>query len=58
MLSIKKIGTSYIGFAVGTIFGSIVATLTSYYVFSIALGEPDAATIYGIQDCLIERINE
>ena len=46
------------GFAVGTIFGAIVATLTSYYVFSIALGDPDAATIFGIQDCLIERINE
>ena len=58
MLSIKKIGTSYMGFAVGTIFGAIVATLTSYYVFSIALGEPDAATIFGIKDCLIERINE
>jgi|11BtaG_2_1085332.scaffolds.fasta_scaffold65947_2 hypothetical protein len=55
---LRGIGSSYAGFAVGTIFGAVVATLTSYYVFSIALGDPDAATIFGIQDCLLERINE
>jgi hypothetical protein len=58
MTWLKKISSSYLGFAVGTIFGAIVSSITSYYVFSIALGEPDAATIFGIQDCLIERVNE
>ncbi len=51
-------GSSYLGFAIGTIFGAVIATLTSYYIFSIALGDPDAAVIFGIQDCLEERLNE
>tara|TARA_R100000005_G_C4946137_1_gene168591 strand:- start:528 stop:704 length:177 start_codon:yes stop_codon:yes gene_type:complete len=54
----KELGSSYMGFAVGTIFGAIIATLTSYYVFSIALGDPDAEVLFGIQDCLEERLNE
>ena len=54
----KKAGSSYLGFAIGTIFGSVIATITSYYMFSIALGDPDAAVIFGIQDCLEERLNE
>ena len=53
----KKLGAGYIGFAVGVIFGSIIATLTSYYIFEAALGSPDAGKILQIQECLQERIN-
>ena len=53
----KKFGTGYIGFAIGVIFGAIVATLTSYYIFEATLGSPDALKVLQIQDCLLERIN-
>ena len=53
---IKKLGTGYLAFGVGVIFGSIIATLTSYYIFEAALGNPDAANILQIQECLKERI--
>ena len=53
---LKKLGTGYIGFAIGVIFGAIVATLTSYYIFEAALGSPDAAKILQIEECLEERV--
>ena len=56
-MSIKKLGAGYIGFATGVVFGAIVATLTSYYIFEAALGSPDAGRILQIQECLQERIN-
>tara|TARA_R110000787_G_scaffold88051_1_gene187148 strand:- start:413 stop:598 length:186 start_codon:yes stop_codon:yes gene_type:complete len=54
---LKKLRSGYAGFAIGVIFGAIVATLTSYYVFEAALGEPSAARVLQIQDCLIEKLN-
>ena len=56
-MNIKNLGAGYIGFATGVVFGAIVATLTSYYIFEAALGSPDAARIFQIQECLQERIN-
>ena len=55
-MGVKKLGAGYIGFAMGVVFGAIVATLTSYYIFETALGSPDAASILQIQECLQERI--
>ena len=52
----KKLGTGYLAFGAGVIFGAIIATLTSYYIFAAALGSPDAANILQIEDCLKERI--
>jgi hypothetical protein len=52
----KKLGTGYLAFGAGVIFGAIIATLTSYYIFEAALGSPDAANILQIEDCLKERI--
>ena len=52
----KKLGTGYLAFGIGVIFGAIVATLTSYYIFEAALGSPEAGQILKIQDCLEERI--
>ena len=55
-MDVKKLGAGYIGFAMGVVFGAIVATLTSYYIFEAALGSPDAARIFQIQECLQERL--
>tara|TARA_R110002012_G_scaffold116175_4_gene263631 strand:- start:1596 stop:1769 length:174 start_codon:yes stop_codon:yes gene_type:complete len=55
-MDVKKLGAGYLGFAMGVVFGAIVATLTSYYIFETALGSPDAASILQIQECLQERI--
>ena len=55
-MDVKKLGAGYIGFATGVVFGAIIATLTSYYIFETALGSPDAASILQIQECLQERI--
>tara|TARA_R100001463_G_scaffold85007_1_gene139819 strand:- start:316 stop:486 length:171 start_codon:yes stop_codon:yes gene_type:complete len=52
----KKLGTGYLAFGAGVIFGAIIATLTSYYIFEAALGSPEAANILQIEDCLRERI--
>ena len=53
----KKFGESYVGFAIGVIFGAIVAPLTSYSIFTIAGGDMDQAEFLQIRECLIERIN-
>ncbi len=53
---IKKLGTGYLAFGVGVIFGSIIATLTSYYIFEAAQGNADAAKILQIQECLREKV--
>ena len=55
---VKKLGAGYLGFTVGVIFGAIVATLTSYYIFETAYGSPAAAKVLRIEECLLERINE
>ena len=55
-MNVKKLGAGYIGFGMGVVFGAIVATLTSYYIFEAALGSPDAGRVLQIQECLQERI--
>ena len=54
----KKLGSGYMGFAVGVVFGAIVATLTSYSIFAIAGGDMTSAEYLQIKECLIERLNE
>jgi len=51
-----NLGTGYLAFGLGVIFGAIIATLTSYYIFEAALGSPDAAKILQIEECLEERV--
>ena len=58
MDELKKWAKKYIEFGLGTIFGAIVASLTSYFVFQIAGGELESAELLNIQQCLIERLNE
>tara|TARA_R110000751_G_scaffold220833_1_gene323441 strand:+ start:48 stop:218 length:171 start_codon:yes stop_codon:yes gene_type:complete len=54
----KKLGTGYIAFGLGVIFGATIATLTSYYVFQASLGNPEAAKVLQIQECLQEKIHD
>jgi uncharacterized membrane-anchored protein YhcB (DUF1043 family) len=54
----RKIGTGYIGFVMGVIFGAIIATLTSYSIFAISGGDMTQAELLQIRDCLIERAYE
>ena len=53
-----KIGTGYMGFAIGVIFGAVIATITSYSIFAIAGGNMSQAEYLQIRDCLIERLHE
>jgi len=52
----KKLGTGYLACGLGVIFGAIIATLTSYYIFEAALGSPDAVKMLQIEECLEERV--
>jgi hypothetical protein len=55
MQEIKVWIKKYLEFGLGTIFGAIVATITTYIVFQIAGGDIDQAKFLQIQDCLIEK---
>jgi len=54
----KKLGSGYVGFAIGVVFGAIIATLTSYSIFAIAGGDMSQAEYLQIKECLIERLNK
>jgi len=54
----KNLGTGYMGFAIGVVFGAVIATLTSYSIFAIAGGDMTQAEYLQIKDCLIERLHE
>jgi hypothetical protein len=46
----------YIEFTVGVIFGASVATIVSYFIFSVIGGDVDVLRLLQIQSCLLERI--
>jgi len=52
---LKKLGASYIAFGIGTIFGSIVASVVGTMIYQIVNGNEDAARILQITECLEER---
>jgi hypothetical protein len=54
----KKLGVSYFAFGIGVVFGAVISTITSYYIFEAALGSPDAASMLAIEDCLKEKFDE
>jgi len=54
----KKFIKNYLFFGLGVIFGSTIATIVTYAVFSISHGTPTAAKVLQIQECLEEKINE
>ena len=54
----KKFIKNYLFFGLGVIFGSIIATIVTYAVFSVSHGTPTAAKVLQIQACLEEKLNE
>jgi len=52
---LKKLGASYIAFGLGTIFGSIVASVVGTLIYQVVTGNEDAAKILQITECLEER---
>jgi len=54
----KNFVKNYLFFGLGVIFGSTIATLITYAVFSISHGTPTTAKVLQIQECLEEKINE
>ena len=52
---LKKLGASYIAFGIGTIFGSIVASVVGTMIYQVVNGNEDAAKILQITERLEER---
>ena len=52
---IKKVGAVYLAFGVGTIFGSIIASVVGTIIYQVVTGNKDAAKILQITECLEER---
>ena len=52
---LKKAGAIYIAFGVGTIFGSIIASIMGTIIYQVVTGNKDAAKILQITECLEER---
>jgi len=55
---LKKLGASYIAFGLGTIFGSIVASIMGTMIYQVVNGNEDAAKILQITECLEERVEK
>jgi len=51
----KTFVKNYLFFGLGVIFGSVIATLITYAVFSISYGNPNAAKVLQIQECLEKK---
>jgi hypothetical protein len=52
---LKKAGAAYIAFGIGTIFGSIIASIMGTLIYQVVTGNKDAAKILQITECLEER---
>ena len=52
---LKKLGATYIAFGIGTIFGSIIASMVGTMIYQVVTGNKDAAKILQITECLEER---
>ena len=52
---LKKAGAAYIAFGIGTIFGSIIASIIGTLIYQVVTGNKDAERILQITECLEER---
>ncbi len=52
---LKKAGAAYVAFGVGTIFGSIIASIMGTLIYQVVTGNKDAERILQITECLEER---
>jgi len=55
---LKKAGAAYIAFGIGTIFGSIIASVVGTLIYQVVTGNKDAAKILQITECLEERVEK
>tara|TARA_R110000824_G_scaffold100221_2_gene238322 strand:+ start:628 stop:804 length:177 start_codon:yes stop_codon:yes gene_type:complete len=54
----KKFIKSYLAFGLGVIVGSVIASVVSWSVMTVAYGNPDLERTMQIKECLKERFNE
>jgi hypothetical protein len=54
----KKLIKSYLVFGLGILAGSVIASVVSWSVMTIAYGNPDLERTLKIKECLQEKINE
>jgi len=54
----KKLIKSYLAFGLGMIVGSVIASIVSWSVMTMAYGSPDLERTLKIRECLEEKINE
>ena len=54
----KKYIKSYLAFGLGVIVGSVIASVVSWSVMTVAYGNPDLERTMQIKECLKERFNE
>jgi len=54
----RSVGGRYIAFGLGTIFGSIIASIVGSLVYQVASGNAHAAEILKITECLEERVGK
>ena len=52
---LKKVGVAYIAFGFGTVFGAVVATTTSFLVFTALGGQLDAYDPMKLRECMVEQ---
>jgi len=50
--------TGYMIFGLGVVFGTVVATLTTYYIFEAARGDVGTQEFLQIRQCIEERFDE
>lgn len=58
MSLIGNVLKQYFGFVFGVMFGSVIASITTFYVVSFTYGDTPVVQALDIQDCLIEKIEE
>jgi len=52
---LKKAGAIYVAFGVGTIFGSIIASIMGTIIYQVVTGNKHATSMLQITECLEER---
>ena len=52
---LKKASAAYVAFGIGTIFGSIIASIMGTLIYQVVTGNKDAERILQITECLEER---
>jgi len=53
-----KLIKEMVGFTLGVVFGSVIATITTHYAYLLMHGSPQVTELLQINECLIERHQE